>query len=84
MSKKKLAQTPKDVSGPKKPMREEDRPPLWQPTWAWHTRTLLIIYTCVIVAFFIVKAWLKPYVRDLPAEITPWLHGQKTVPELAR
>jgi len=74
----------KDAELPKKAVRAEDRPPLWQPTWAWHARTLLIIYACVIVAFFLTKIWLKPYVRDLPPEITPWLQGKKAVPELAR
>ena len=49
-------------------------PPLWQPTWNWHRRTLMILYAVVIVAFFGIKAWLKPYVRTLPPEITPWLH----------
>ena len=56
-------------------------PPLWQPTWQWHRKTLLIVYAVLIVVFFIVKALLKPYVRQLPADITPWLHpkaGQAT------
>ena len=51
-------------------------PPLWQPTWEWHRKTLMIIYAVLIVVFFIVKAWLKPYVRTLPADITPWLHSK--------
>ncbi len=53
-------------------------PPLWQPDWHWHRRTLVIIYVVVIVLFFVFKALLKPYVRKLPADITPWLHGGKT------
>jgi len=56
-------------------------PPLWQPTGAWHRKTLLIIYACVIAAFLGLKVLLKPYVRHLPPEITPWLHkgGQPDV-----
>ncbi|HVO33792.1 MAG TPA: hypothetical protein VMU17_07740 [Elusimicrobiota bacterium] len=50
-------------------------PPLWQPTWAWHRRSLLTIYAIVLVLFFTVKVMLKPYVRHLPPEITPWLQG---------
>jgi hypothetical protein len=50
--------------------------PLWRPTWAWHGRTLAIVYAIVIVVFFIVRAWLKPYVRQLPPDITPWMHGK--------
>ncbi len=52
-------------------------PPLWQPTWAWHRRTLMIIYTCVIAGFFLFKFLLKPYVRQLPSDITPWMHSSK-------
>jgi len=55
-------------------------PPLWQPTWAWHRKTLLIIYAVLIVTFFLVRAWLKPYVRKLPPEITPWLHPKGETP----
>ena len=50
-------------------------PPLWQPTWAWHRRTLVMIYAIVIVVFFVVRSLLKPYVRDLPPDIAPWMHG---------
>jgi hypothetical protein len=53
-------------------------PPLWQPTWAWHAKTLGIIYAVLIVLFFAAKVWLKPYVRQLPPEVTPWLHGNQT------
>ena len=56
-------------------------PPLWQPTWRWHLRTLGIIYALVIVFFFIVKGLLKPYVRKLPPEVTPWLHPQSVAHE---
>ena len=49
-------------------------PPLWQPTWRWHAKTLGIIYAILIVLFFVMKALLKPYVRVLPPEVTPWLH----------
>ena len=49
-------------------------PPLWQPTWQWHAKTLGIIYAVLIVLFFVMKSLLKPYVRHLPPEVTPWLH----------
>ena len=53
--------------------------PLWMPTWQWHVRTLGIIYVIVIILFFVTKSLLKPYVRQLPAEVTPWLHGKSAV-----
>jgi hypothetical protein len=49
--------------------------PLWQPTWAWHRRTLIAIYIVLAVVFVVVRMLLKPYVRHLPPEITPWMHG---------
>jgi hypothetical protein len=54
-------------------------PPLWQPTRAWHVKTLGIIYAVLIVLFFVTKALLKPYARQLPPEVTPWLHGGQTL-----
>ena len=52
--------------------------PLWQPTWRWHAKTLGIIYAVLVVLFFAAKWRLKPFVRELPPEITPWLHRNKT------
>lgn len=51
-------------------------PPLWKPTWQWHGRVLFIIYVTLTVIFFIAKVMLKPYVRQLPSEITPWMHSK--------
>jgi hypothetical protein len=49
-------------------------PPLWQPTWKWHRKTLIIIYIALIALFFGLKYIMKPFVRELPPEITPWMH----------
>ena len=51
--------------------------PVWKPGWSWHLKTLGIIYVCLIIAFFAINALLKPYMRTLPKDITPWLHRQK-------
>jgi hypothetical protein len=53
-------------------------PPLWQPTWAWHRKTLFLIYVVILGVFFFARARLKPYVRHLPPEITPWLYPHQT------
>jgi hypothetical protein len=58
-------------------------PPLWQPTWQWHARTLGIIYVLLIVLFFVMKTVLKPYIRHLPPEVTPWLHP-RSVPHASQ
>lgn len=47
--------------------------PLWKPSWKWHARTLAIIYAALIVIFFALNALLKPYMRQIPKNITPWL-----------
>jgi hypothetical protein len=59
-------------------------PPLWRPTWAWHRKSLLIIYAVIIVAYFALKIWLKPYIRTLPSDITPWMHPKGSVSSNAR
>ena len=58
-------------------------PPLWQPTRQWHLKTLGIIYILLIAVFFVTKSLLKPYVRHLPADVTPWLH-EKSAPDAVK
>ncbi len=48
--------------------------PLWKPTLLWHLKVLGIIYVILMVVFFLLNHLLKPYMRQLPPEITPWLH----------
>lgn len=53
-------------------------PPLWIPSWKWHLKTLGIIYAVLVVAYFAINHFLgqlpPPYdLRDIPAEVTPWL-----------
>ncbi|OGS17918.1 MAG: hypothetical protein A2219_01895 [Elusimicrobia bacterium RIFOXYA2_FULL_50_26] len=47
--------------------------PLWKPSWKWHAQTLLVIYASLIVLFFALNHVLKPYLRQIPKDITPWL-----------
>lgn len=46
---------------------------LWKPGWRWHAQTLLIIYGVLLIAFFLLNHFLKPYMRQIPKDITPWL-----------
>ncbi|MDD4004462.1 MAG: hypothetical protein PHW69_04580, partial [Elusimicrobiaceae bacterium] len=56
-------------------------PPVWFPGWKWHVKTLAWIYLVLIALFFFVLNpylhKLKPpyFLRDIPAEITPWLQN---------
>lgn len=52
--------------------------PLWQPSWKWHARVLGVTYVVLTGAYFAISYFLSrlpaPYaLRDVPAEITPWL-----------
>jgi len=47
--------------------------PLWKPSWKWHARTLVVIYVALIALFFTLNHVLKPYLRQIPKDITPWL-----------
>ncbi len=46
---------------------------VWKPTWRWHATTLAVIYVVLIVLFFSLNFILKPYMRKIPKDITPWL-----------
>ena len=46
---------------------------VWRPTLRWHLTTLSIIFTVLIVLFFSLNHILKPYLRQIPHDITPWL-----------
>ncbi len=47
---------------------------IWFPSIKWLLKTLIIIYTVIIVVFFGLNYFLKPYMRDIPKEVTPWLN----------
>jgi len=47
--------------------------PLWRPTLKWHLAVLGSIYAFLLVMFFVLNIFLKPYMRQIPADITPWL-----------
>ncbi|MEN3013780.1 MAG: hypothetical protein ABDH23_04090 [Endomicrobiia bacterium] len=47
--------------------------PIWKPDIKWYLKVLLLIYIFIIVLFFLLNHLLKPYMRKIPPEITPWL-----------
>jgi uncharacterized paraquat-inducible protein A len=46
---------------------------MWSPTRQWHIKTLAVIYACLIILYFVLNWLLKPYMREIPPEVTPWL-----------
>ncbi len=53
--------------------------PLWAPTWEWHGKTLGVIYASLIVVYFLLNWMLRPYLRDIPPEVTPWLKSAQQI-----
>ena len=45
----------------------------WFPSLKWLCEIFLMIVFFIVIAFFILNFLLKPYMRDIPIEITPWL-----------
>ncbi len=45
----------------------------WMPSLKWMLKVLAIIYIVIIAAFFTLNYLLKPYMRDIPKELTPWM-----------
>ncbi len=56
----------------------------WMPTLAWLSKTFLIIALFLVIAFFALNFLLKPYMRDIPAELTPWLDKTPQQTETAK
>lgn len=55
--------------------RNQEKQNTWMPSLAWLLKVLAIIYIVIIIAFFSFNYLLKPYMRDIPKEITPWLYN---------
>ena len=51
---------------------------VWLPSLKWLIPVLIILYVVIIVIFFVTNYFLKPYMRDIPKEITPWLNNSSS------
>ena len=60
-------------------INEQKENSVWQPNFKWFLKVLVTMYVLITIAFFTINFLLKPYMRDIPKEITPWLN--KTVTE---
>ena len=45
----------------------------WMPSLKWLCKSFLVIMVVLVILFFSLNFLLKPYMRDIPMEITPWL-----------
>lgn len=50
----------------------------WKPDFKWLIKTFVIVYAMIIILFLLLTFLLKPYMRQRPMEITPWLDKNKT------
>ena len=51
----------------------------WQPTYKWFAKTAAIIFAALLLMFFVLNILLKPYMRKISPEITPWLYETGSV-----
>ena len=49
----------------------------WMPSIKWLCKSFLVIMVCLVIMFFALNFLLKPYMRDIPSEITPWLNNSQ-------
>lgn len=56
-----------------KEIKQETKNSVWQPNLKWFLKVLAIMYVLIIIAFFVINFLLKPYMREIPKQITPWL-----------
>ncbi len=53
--------------------------PLWKPSLLWHIKVLVVIYLILTGVYFLLNHLLKPFMRQVPVEITPWLKKNENV-----
>ncbi len=58
--------------------REIKEEKTWMPSLKWICEVFLMIVFFVVISFFILNFLLKPYMRNIPMEITPWLNKIST------
>ena len=52
---------------------------LYAPTRESHLKMLGLIYGILIVVYFFLNWLLKPYMRQIPPEVTPWLPSAQKI-----
>ncbi|MBQ3943501.1 MAG: hypothetical protein II669_04200 [Elusimicrobia bacterium] len=57
--------------------KETNEQKTWMPSIKWLCKSFLVIMVCLVIMFFALNFLLKPYMRDIPSEITPWLNNSQ-------
>lgn len=53
--------------------KEKNEEKTWMPSLKWLSKYFFIIVLFIMASFFILNFLLKPYMRDIPMDVTPWL-----------
>jgi hypothetical protein len=58
--------------------KKNDTNTLWRPTYRWYIKTASFVLILLSIIFFILNILLKPYMREISEDITPWLKKSNT------
>ncbi|MDR1523505.1 MAG: hypothetical protein LBS29_06130 [Endomicrobium sp.] len=53
------------------------RPQVWKPTYSWYIKVFLTVFVLLLISFFVLNIVLKPYMRKINPELTPWLNNKQ-------
>jgi hypothetical protein len=45
----------------------------WRPFYSWYIKTCAVVLGVLTVLFFTLNIVLKPYMRQINLELTPWI-----------
>jgi hypothetical protein len=52
---------------------KRDKYILWRPSYLWYFKTSVVVLGVLAVIFFTLNIVLKPYMRQINPELTPWI-----------
>ncbi|MDR2616678.1 MAG: hypothetical protein LBC22_02550 [Endomicrobium sp.] len=50
---------------------------VWKPTYSWYGKVFGTVFILLGISFFVLNIVLKPYMRKINPELTPWLNNKK-------
>jgi hypothetical protein len=60
-----------------KNLKKNSKVQVWKPTYSWYLRVFVIVFGLLLILFFILNIVLKPYMREINPELTPWLNNKQ-------
>ncbi|MDR1418104.1 MAG: hypothetical protein LBI80_02975 [Endomicrobium sp.] len=56
-----------------KDIKKINKMQVWKPTYLWYGKVFITIFVLLSILFFVLNIILKPYMRKIKPELTPWL-----------